>query len=94
VKIFSNEQEMRTKRAQNAANGGLDSPTLIWRPGSAQARWGSLQLDSEGRGGMEGRDRDGEGRDRPAHFLVASAAYGYATVNDHAEFWTIITLCE
>jgi len=69
VKIFSNEQEMRTKRAQNAANGGLDSPKLIWRPGSAQARWGSLQLDSEGRG-------------------------GYATVNDHAEFWTIITLCE
>jgi len=36
--IFSNEQEMRTKRAQNAANGGLDSPKLVWRPGFARTR--------------------------------------------------------
>jgi len=28
-----------------------------------------------GRGREEGEGRDGEGRDRPAHFLVASAAY-------------------
>ena len=26
--------------------------------------------------GFTGERRDGEGRDRPAHFLVASAAYG------------------
>jgi len=86
---------MRTKRAQNAANGGLDLPKLVWRPGSARTRWGGaysdppdlLAINSEGRGGMgergreggesrDGKGRDGEGRDRPAHFLVASAAYG------------------
>jgi len=43
VKIFSNEQEMQAKCAQNATNGGLDSPKLVWWPGSAQTRWGSLQ---------------------------------------------------
>ena len=37
-----NEQEMRTKRAENAANGGLDSPKLVWRPGSARTRWWEL----------------------------------------------------
>jgi len=26
--------------------------------------------------GFRGEGRDGEGRDRPAHFLIASAAYG------------------
>ena len=46
VKIFSNEQEMRTKHAQNATNG--QDPLAGFR---------------------------GETRDRPTHFLAASAAY-------------------
>jgi len=79
---------MRTKRAQNAADGGLDSPKLVWRPGSARTRWGSLQCSLRhlswiqeggagwegGRGKEGGKGGNGEGRDRPAHFLVASAA--------------------
>jgi len=67
VKIFSNEQEMR---AQNAANGGLDSPKLVWRPGSARTRWRSLQRSPDslagfrGESGMGGRGREGgESRD-------------------------------
>jgi len=86
---------MRTKRAQNAANGGLDSQKLVWRLGSARTHWGSLQhspdplagfrgegwdgreggAGSEGRGEMEKGGR--EGRDRPAHFLVASATHAH-----------------
>ena len=81
VKIFSNEQEMRTKRAQNAANGGLDSPKLVCWPGSARTHCGSLQLSPRSLAGFRGEGRDGregwggERRDRPVHFLVASAAY-------------------
>ena len=44
------------------------------------SRWQSFIAIRRGRG-----SKDGEGRDRPAHFLVASAAYGliaeYADVN-------------
>jgi len=38
-----------------------------------------------GKGGIGNGGRGGwgrEGRDRPAHFLVASAAYGYNVTND------------
>jgi len=68
---------MRTKRAQNVANGGLDSPKLVWRPGSARTRWGSLQRSPRppsciqrggarwegGRGREGGKVRDGEEKD-------------------------------
>jgi len=75
---------MRTKRAWDTANGGLDSPKLVWRPGSARTRWGSLQrsprhpswIQRVGTGWEGGAGRKGRvGRDRLAHFLVASAAY-------------------
>ena len=58
MKILSNEQEMRTKRAQNAANGGLDSPKLDWRPGFARTRWGSLQRSPDPLAGFRGEGRD------------------------------------
>jgi len=63
---------MRTKRAQNATNGGLDSPKLVWWLGATRTRWGSLQHSprpsswiQRGGAGWAGREgRDGEGRDR------------------------------
>jgi len=65
---------MRTKCAQNAANGGSDSPKLVWRPGSARTRWGAYSAPPdplagfrrEGGVGERGREggegRDGQGR--------------------------------
>ena len=58
VKIFSNEQEMRTKRAQNAANGSLDSPKVVWQPGCARTRWRSLQRSPDPLAGFRGEGRD------------------------------------
>jgi len=54
---------MRTKRAQNAANGGIDSPKLVWRPGSARTRWGSLQRSPRLLAGFRGEGLDGRGRE-------------------------------
>jgi len=62
MKILSNEHEMRTKRAKNAAKGGLDSPKLVWRPGSARTRWGSLQRSPDPLAEFRGRGGMGKGR--------------------------------
>jgi len=38
---------------------------------------GGMGGEGWGREGGEGKDGEGEGRDRPAQFLVASAAYAH-----------------
>jgi len=50
---------MRTKRAQNAANGGLDSPKLVWRPGSAEPGGGAYSAPPDLLAGFRGERRVG-----------------------------------
>ena len=66
---------MRTKRAQNATNGCLDSPKLGGRA-LPEPAGGACSAPPNPLAGFRGEGRDGEERDRPAHFLVASVAYG------------------
>jgi len=80
VKIFNNEQEMRTKRAQNAANGCLDSPKLGGRAlpepagGACSAPPNPLAgfrgEGWDGREGQGGRDEMGKGGIGPPTFWL------------------------